>query len=197
MKLGILGGTFDPPHLGHLAIAKAAMESLELDAVLFVPNNRNPHKEEKAVVSARKRLRLVESMIADDDGFMASDIEITRGGPSYMYDTLNELQGAQPGMEFWLIMGADALAGFMNWHYSDRILKMARLAVAVRPGVDLERLTELQAEPVQRKIDFIEMEPMSISATQIRQNIAEGVDCSSMLHPDVYAYIQENGLYQS
>ena len=107
MKTGVLGGTFDPPHYGHLELAKAAKAQLGLDEVMFVPANRNPLKTRKTA-SAKHRLRMVELEIEDEEGLSVSDIEITRGGPSYAVDTLEELKMVRPG-EYWFIVGADAL----------------------------------------------------------------------------------------
>lgn len=195
MKVGILGGTFDPPHVGHLALAKAAQKHLGLELVLWVPNTKNPLKKNVAEATSRQRLEMVQVLISDQPDMAVSDIELTREGPSYMCDTMEELLASQPSWDMWLILGADSLHTFMTWHYPERILKVARLAVAVRPGLDLKRLVELQAEPVQRKIDLIEMEPVRMSSTDIRAALAEH-EPTDALTPELRKYIEQHGIYQ-
>src|ERR1700722_59500 len=108
MRIGVLGGTFDPPHLGHLALARAALRQLELDEVLFLPANRNPLKTGKGGTPAKHRLAMIDLMLKNEPTMAYSDMEITRGGPSYAVDTLNELHAVRPA-EYWFLMGADSL----------------------------------------------------------------------------------------
>ncbi|MBN8689897.1 MAG: nicotinate (nicotinamide) nucleotide adenylyltransferase [Armatimonadetes bacterium] len=197
MKIGILGGSFNPPHLGHMAVAKAAKAELGLDAVLWVPANRNPLKAEvEGTPSANKRLKMVEKAVSDEPGMMVSDLEITRGGPSYTVDTIEELQKGMPGASFWLILGGDSLNGFFGWHYPDRILRMCRLAVTVRPGTDIEEIMETNTSRLAHKLDLFEMEPNEISSTKIRDLIRRGGDITDLVHPLVAEYILQNGLYK-
>lgn len=197
MKIGVLGGTFDPPHVGHLQLARAALEKLQLDLLLWVPNRMNPLKDRRGKpIDPNLRLEMIRSTIQDEPNMAVTDIEITRDEPSYTYVTLEELQAAQPGADFWLVLGADSLDSFMNWHYPERILRVARLAVAVRPGTDLEALLVRQAEQVLRRIDLVEMEPLPASSTEIRERVAMGKDASEWLHPEVIDTINQYGLYR-
>lgn len=210
MKVGVLGGTFDPPHLGHLELARRSLgleplpdetgassmglrTLMPLDQVLWIPNNRNPLKHE-AIAEPSDRLEMVRLMIEDQPQMAVSDIELTREGPSFMVDTLTELKAAQPDWDLWAILGADSLAGFMDWHYPERILRMVRLAVAVRPGTDLSQLLETMPEMIDSRIDIMLMPPYVASSTEVRAQIAKGQPTSA-LHPSVASYIAEQGLY--
>ena len=186
MRVGVFGGTFDPPHLGHLALAKACVEN-GLDLVLWVPNHQNPLKGE-TVARAEDRLEMVRLMIEDQPQMAVSDIEITREGPSLMVETLEDLKTAQPDWDMWLILGADSLATFLDWHYPERILRMARLAVAVRPGTDLDALIEAQPELIRDRLDMVEMLPFPASSTEIRAQLAAG-EPTPALHPAVASFI--------
>ena len=192
MKVGIFGGSFDPPHLGHLELAKACVAH-GLDLVLWVPNHQNPLKG-KTIASAQDRLEMVRLMIEDQPQMAVSDVEITREGPSFMVETLEELKAAQPDWNLWLILGADSLANFLDLHYPERIIRMAKLAVAVRPGTDLDGLIEAQPDLIRNRLDLVEMAPFPASSTEIRAQLAAGVP-SEALHPRVAEYIAEHVLY--
>jgi len=164
---------------------------------LWVPANRNPLKKvDDSAPSANKRLRMVEMAIADEPGMMVSDLEITRGGLSYTVDTVEELQKGMPGASFWLILGGDSLNGFFGWHYPDKILRMCRLAVTVRPGTDIDEIMETNTSRMAHKLDLFEMEPNTISSTKIRNLVRDNCDFSDLVHPSVAEYILQNGLYK-
>lgn len=182
--------------MGHMALAEAALVGFRLDLVLWVPNQYNPLKRAADNVDGEHRLRMIQLMIGSHEQMAVSDVEITREGPSYMYETLEELQAAQPASDFWLILGADNLGSFMTWHYPERILRSARLGVAVRPGIDREALLEAQAETVRRYTDLIDMEPIELSSTAIRDAISRDQLEIPGLHPDVKQYIEEHELYR-
>lgn len=192
MKVGILGGTFDPPHLGHLELAKACVAH-GLDLVLWIPNHQNPLKG-VTIASADDRLEMVRLMIEDQPQMAVSDVEITREGPSFMVETIEELRAAQPDWDMWLILGADSLSSFLDWHYPERIIRMVKLAIAVRPGTDLDALIEEQIELIRDRLDLVEMDPFSASSTEIRGQLAAGEPAPS-LHARVAEYIAEHGLY--
>lgn len=194
MRIGILGGTFDPPHLGHIQLAEAALTKLQLDEVLFIPANRNPLKSRRAS-RPKDRLEMVRLAIEGHPGFAVSDIEIARGGPSYAIDTLSELQAARPG-DYWLILGTDALKGFMDWKSPERILQKARLAVAIRPPQKKEDVLAQTPEAIVASVDWLEMPPTDISSTDIRLRIEERRPSSHLLDPRVMSYIEENSLYR-
>ena len=192
MKVGIFGGTFDPPHLGHLQLAEACVAH-GLDLVLWVPNHQNPLKGE-TIASAEARLEMVRLMIEDQPQMAVSDVEITREGPSFMVETLEELKVAQPDWDLWLILGADSLANFLDWHYPERIIRMAKLAVAVRPGTDLDALIEAQPDLIRDRLDLVEMEPFPASSTDARAQLAAS-EPARALHARVAEYIAERRLY--
>ncbi len=196
MRIGILGGTFDPPHKGHLDFGKAAIEVLGLDELLFLPANRNPLKKLRATPAAQ-RLAMVEQMISGERKMSASDIEISRGGPSYMVETLMELQMVKPG-DYWLLLGADALKSFGQWKNPGKVLKLCRLGVALRPPTTETDIRARLTEDVKEKLDMVPMKPVDISATEIRDRIAKGSGLvAPFLEPGVLQYIKKNGLYRN
>jgi len=194
MRIGILGGTFDPPHLWHLEIARAAVEQLELDELIFIPAHQNPLKG-RAQVTPKKRMRMVQLMIANDPKLSLSDIELTRMGPSYTVETLMELQLIKPG-EYWFIAGSDICEHMADWKQPDRLAKLTNLAVFLRPPHDQSDVLRWLPEPLGRKVKFLDIKPSSLSSTSIRMQLERGYDESEHLHPDVVRYIKEQGLYQ-
>lgn len=196
MKIGILGGTFDPPHAGHLALARSALQQLELDEVLFLPANRNPLKSSKSTVSGKHRLGMVEALIRHDSQMAVSDMEITRGGTSYTVDTLGELQMVQPA-EYWFIMGADSLVGIRDWKNPLRLLKLCRIAVAVRPPLSEPDILVRLPEEFKGKVDILQMPPSDISSTDLRDRLMRNQNVSPNLPQDVLKYIHTHQLYRS
>lgn len=194
MRIGILGGTFDPPHVGHLELARAAREGLDLDEVLFIPARRNPLKGRQPGASARHRLAMVKLLVAEEPCCAVSDIEINQSGPSYTIDTLQTLMLMRPA-EYWLILGADAAADLREWKSYQKILKLARLAVAVRrPLGPSDVLLRLPAE-AHPFVHFIEMAPQAANATAIREELSRGIEPSQWLTEPVLHYIREHALY--
>ncbi|HLK14029.1 MAG TPA: nicotinate-nucleotide adenylyltransferase [Fimbriimonadaceae bacterium] len=196
MRIGVLGGTFDPPHLGHLALARAALAALELDEVLFVPTSRNPMKLGVKASSGRHRLAMVQAMIAGEPKMAACDVEVVRGGLSYAVETMTELSVAQPG-EYWFLVGADAGTHIAEWKQPQRLLRLCRLGVAVRPPVD--EATLLRRVPVEfhDRIDIIPMTPVEVSSTEVRDRLQAGRPVNRIVTEPVYAYIQQHHLYSA
>jgi nicotinate-nucleotide adenylyltransferase len=194
MRIGIFGGTFDPPHFGHLAVAEAAKEKLQLDEVIFVPANRNPLKKGKSA-TAKQRMEMVKLAIGDRPGFAISDSEISRGGPSYAVDTVSELQYVTPG-EYWFILGADALRTLPNWRQPGRLLRLCRLATTLRAPMTAEDVFKYIPEDYRKFIDIFEMKPTEISGSEIRDKLAKGSSISLWVPQPVIKYIQENKLYR-
>ena len=195
-RLGLLGGTFDPIHVTHLVMAQAARTALRLDRVLFVPAGDPWRKEGRALTPAAHRLAMVKAAVAGLADFAVSDLEIRRPGPTYTVDTLSTLH-AQGHGAIWLILGSDALEDLPNWHGPGRLIVLARLAVVLRPGhaVAPERLEEL-LPGLAAVVDWVEMPPSSISATEIRARLRAGQSVVDMVPSAVLAYIETHALYR-
>jgi len=194
LKIGILGGTFDPPHAGHLEFARAALEHLRLDEVILLPAHRNPLKRGRSS-PAKDRLEMVRRMVEGEPGLAVSDIEITRGGPSYTVDTLMELEVARPA-QYWLLLGTDAVKGFDVWKNPQKILKMCRLGVALRPPAKEAEIMSRATPELAGKIDWVPMKPIDISSTGLRDRIAQGKGLTQFLSAAVIQYIKQNHLYE-
>ena len=199
MKLGILGGTFDPVHLGHLIIAEKAMTSLGLDRVLFVPAGDPWLKAGMEITPRQHRLAMMLAAVADNPKLKVSPSELERFGPSYTVETLAEFQedyGLQTALYF--IIGADALRDFGRWHEPQRVLELCTLAVVGRPAQASLDLPELEAilPGIGQRVALVDDVDIDISATDIRQRVAEGRSIKSLVPPAVEAYIQEQHLYK-
>ena len=200
MKLGILGGTFDPPHVGHLRLAEVARRHLALDKLLFLPAGDPWRKAGQPVSAPVHRLAMALLAVAAVPGCEVSTLELDRPGPSYTVDTLGELL-ARYGheTELHLVMGQDALLDLPNWKEPHRIVALAWLAVALRsPGRDLD-LTELEkAVPgVSRRLVILPMSFVDVSGTAIREWSRRGADLKGLVPPPVEAYIKEHALYSA
>jgi nicotinate-nucleotide adenylyltransferase len=195
MKIGILGGTFDPPHLAHIALAQAAIRSLGLDEVMMLPAHQNPLKKQKPA-SAKDRLEMLKLAIADEPELSLSDIEIGRGGPSYSVDTLGELTYARPA-EYWFICGEDALREIDRWKQPQKLLRMCRLGVALRSTTSREDLLLKLPEYAREKVVWIDLDRNAISGTELRHRIVTGRPVRESMNPKVLQYIEKNRLYRS
>jgi nicotinate-nucleotide adenylyltransferase len=196
VRIGILGGTFDPIHLGHLAAAHVAMECAQLDRVLFIPSATPPHRE-PAVADPKQRLEMSARAIDGETRFAVSDVEIKRGGRSYTADTIEELGRSYPGDELFLILGWDAARLFSTWERPDVIRKLARVVVVRRPGTSAPRTTELKAAGLDPKGTVLcEGRTPDISASDLRQAIAGGRPTEDRLPEGVRRYIAEHRLYR-
>src|ERR1700704_3009757 len=142
MRIGVLGGTFDPIHFGHLAVAKAAIERAHIDRLLFVPSAQPPHRT-AAVAPAEDRFAMTNLAVQGEPRFEVSDVEVRRGGRSYTVDTLNELHRAFPNDELFLILGWDAARLFRTWHEPERVRKLASVVIVDRPGLGRPASSEL------------------------------------------------------
>lgn len=187
-KIGILGGTFDPPHKGHIAIAKAALDRLGLDKVIFIPAQNPPHKVKQTVASPADRLRMLELALDDIERFEISDIELQRPGLSYTADTLEELCRVFPGEEFFLIIGADNISEIESWYDPERILTLAKVAAANRPGFG-------SGGAYAGRILNFEMPPADISSTDVRNRIKAGLPVDDLVPKGVGEYIIKHRLY--
>jgi nicotinate-nucleotide adenylyltransferase len=194
MKYGLLGGTFDPPHLGHLAIAQAAIEELGLDAVILIPANQNPLKHRKAA-SPNHRLQMVRMLAEEDAQVAVSNVELSREGRSYTVDTLEELSIVQPA-EYWLLMGTDTLKTLPKWKDPDRLLGFCRIGAIRREPDYLDSVLSSLSPSMASKVDVVSMKASPISSTQIRYETATGKNTDRWLTKDIQDYIEKHGLYR-
>jgi len=198
VKIGILGGTFDPPHIGHLILAEEAWARLKLDCVYFVPAGDPPHKRGKPLSPAYHRRRMVELAIADNPHFLLSTVDLDRPGPHYTIDMVRLLRDAHPpGTELYFLMGLDSLADLPNWHQADRLLANCRLVALNRYGykVDWEKL-EAALPGVRERVIQLPMPELEIASHVIQQRVREGLPIRYQVLTAVEAYIHEHGLYR-
>ena len=198
-RLGVFGGTFDPIHHAHLAIAEQAREQLDLREVLFVPAGRTVHKPSAKVSPAEHRARMVELAIADNPRFMLSRIELERGGPSYTVDTLAGLAAERPADELVLIVSAEAARQLSTWREPARIVALARVAVVPRLGYETPSAAWLAAQtgaPPER-FTFVDTPALGHSATDIRRRVGAGASIRYLVPSAVDDYIRQHRLYQA
>lgn len=193
MKFGILGGTFDPPHLGHLAIARAAIEALGLDEVVFMPAHRNPLKKGKRT-PAKDRLEMTRLLIDGEPNLAVSDLEIGRGGPSYAIETVMELQVVMPG-EYWFLLGVDALSDLPEWRQPERLVRLCRLGVVNRGYRPIEDTFAKLPEEWRASIDVVPMTQVEVSSSEIRNAAAKKQSLARFTKPAVAAFIESHKLY--
>ncbi len=190
MRLGIFGGSFDPPHIGHLLPVIDAAESLGLDAVRFVPAAVQPFKVGRASAGAGQRLAMTERLVAGVPGFAADSTEIDRAGLSYTVDTLATISAASPEAELVLLVGADAFTLFDQWREPERIRALAEIAVLVRGG---DRMPEAGARAGVR---LLQTRRVDISSTELRARVADGRTIRGFVPDAVADYIAEHRLYR-
>jgi len=188
MKTGILGGTFNPIHIGHLILAEEAREKLGLERVIFVPAYLPPHKDNSDIAPASDRLKMVRLAIRGNRYFMASGIEIRRDGRSYTIDTIKGFKELYPRDELYFIIGSDLLKYLNDWKDLGEIIKMVKFIVATRPGYPLERIPSyIQTMPI-RAVD--------VSAYEIRSCVRENKSFRYLVPEEVLKYINKKGLYK-
>ena len=191
-RLGVLGGTFDPPHLGHLLLAECAREALALDRVVFVPARVPPHKSGRRVTPAATRLALVRAALRGT-GFAVSTLELSRPGPSYTVDTLLALSRRHPGAELFLVVGADSLLDLPHWREPGRIQELSSLAVAARPGVRVSRVPRA----VRGRLTWLPNLPIGIASSDLRERVAQGRSIRFLVPDAVARLIARKRLYRS
>lgn len=188
MKIGILGGTFNPIHLGHLIMAEEVADKLNLDKVIFVPTYMPPHKENSDIAPAVDRLKMVKLAIKNNKRFSVSDIEIRRKGLSYTIDTIREFKKLYPEDELYFIIGSDLIKYLDSWKDLEEILKLIKFIVATRPGYPLDKIPQ--------HISTINIRAIDISAYQIREAIKNNQSFRYLVPDEVYYYINKKGLYR-
>jgi nicotinate-nucleotide adenylyltransferase len=187
MKIGILGGTFNPIHIGHLILAEEAREKLRLDRIIFVPAYLPPHKDGSGIAAARDRLAMVKSAIKGNKYFCVSDIEIKRDGRSYTIDTIKGFKLKFPADELYFIIGSDLLKYLEDWKDLREIIKLVKFVAATRPGYPLEKIPSY--------ISTIPIRAVDISGFEIRQAISKDKSFRYLVPEVVYEYILKNKLY--
>jgi nicotinate-nucleotide adenylyltransferase len=196
VRLGIFGGTFNPPHLGHLVCAQEAYLQLGLDRVMLMPARIPPHKAVDDEPGPEHRLELCCRAVAGDPRFAVSEVEMRRDGPSYTVDTLEELHSQDPDTELFLIVGGDVAAGLPRWHEPERVLSHATLAIAQRRGTPRASITEaLAALPGGERASFFRMPGVAFSSTMVRDRVRSGQPIRYIVPDGVASYINEHGLY--
>ena len=199
MKIGLLGGTFDPVHLAHLAVAEGVWTQLDLDRVTFIPAGEPWRKADHTIAGAEHRLAMLRLAVAGNDHFDISLVEVERWGPSYTVDTLEAMHAGLPsGAELFCILGRDALFDLPNWKDPLRIVQLCRLAVVARPGYEERELAELEvlAPGLLEHVIFVEAPLLDISSTDIRRRVREGLSIRYLVPDAVAAYISDHGLYR-
>lgn len=195
VRTGILGGTFDPLHLGHLLIAEQARDQLELDCVLFVPAGRPPHKASLDITDAGVRYDMVEAGIADNPSFQISSSDMDLAALSFTFELLERLSTARPHDRFFFIVGEDSLYEFGSWVNPGRILELTTLAVASRP-VSPDVVRALPPIPgIEGRLEWITSPPCEISSTDIRHRVQTRKSIRYMVPDAVRAYIESHGVY--
>jgi nicotinate-nucleotide adenylyltransferase len=196
VRIGILGGTFNPPHLGHLICAQEAYLQLGLDRLTLIPARIPPHKPVEEEPGPEHRLRLCRLAIQGDDRFDVSDLEINREGPSYTVDTLEELHRSAPEHELFLIVGGDIAAGLPNWREPERVLSLATLAIAKRRGTSRAEVDDaLRVLRGGEEAQFFRMPRIAISSTMLRDRVRAGESIRYYVPDPVVSYIDHHHLY--
>jgi len=197
-RVGILGGTFNPPHIGHLVCASEAATQLKLDRVLLTPVAVPPHKEARADPGAAVRLELCRLAVAGDERLGVCDLEVVRGGSSYTVDTLRELHARDPEDHLTFILGGDIALGLPAWHEPEAVLGLATLAVAERTGAARADVAERLAEAFGdlASLRFFDMPTIDVSSSEVRARIAAGRPIRYLVPDLVAARIDQGGLYR-
>ncbi|HHY60077.1 MAG TPA: nicotinate-nucleotide adenylyltransferase [Clostridia bacterium] len=198
-RIGIMGGTFDPIHYGHLVTAEAALHAYQLEEVIFVPSGRPPHKKNYRVTAAEHRYLMTILAVATNPRFHASRIEIDRTGYSYTVDTIKafrELYG--PQAELYFITGADAILEILTWKNVKNLPELCLFIAATRPGFDLQALDKVFTElpELEGRLHLLEVPALAISSSDIRKRVREGRPIKYLLPETVEQYIYKNGLYR-
>jgi nicotinate-nucleotide adenylyltransferase len=197
MRIGILGGTFNPPHLGHLAIAQEAHAQLGLDKVVLMPVFLPPHKALDDDPGPEARYELCHLAVAKDDRFAVSRLELDRGGPSYTVDTLRTIHAGSPGDDLTFIVGGDVAQGLPSWREPEAILELATVAVAEREGIRRQDIAErVSALPGAGRLVFFDFPRMDVSSSSIRRRVREGRPIRYLVPDDVARVIGARGYYR-
>lgn len=195
-RIGIMGGTFDPPHIAHLVAAEEARAAFGLDRVIFMPAGQPPHKPDHPVSQTEHRYAMTLLATAENPRFEVSRLEIERPGPSYSVDTIRALRGKLgTQVEIYFIAGADEILDIESWHEADSLPGLARFIAVPRPDFDLSRMKKHLRPVFLSSIDVLSTREMAVSATEIRRRAADGESIRYLVPASVEAYIRKYGLY--
>jgi nicotinate-nucleotide adenylyltransferase len=194
MRIGVLGGTFDPPHIGHLILAEQARHQLKLERIYWVPAGNPPHKQGMAITPALDRLEMVRLAIHDNATFILSEVDISRPGPHFTVDMLDLIAQQNPGAELHFLLGGDSLRDLPSWHAPHRLIQRAWLVVMQRPDYALSAL-EPAIPGISSRLKLVDTPLVSVSGSDIRQRVTNGYSIRYLVPPAVGDYILRNRLY--
>lgn len=197
-KIGVMGGTFDPIHMGHLMLAEWAADAAKLDQVWIIPTGQSYMKTDRRIQPGPERLQMVKLAVEGNDRLKCLDLEIAREGYTYSYETMEELHALYPEHQFYFIEGADCLFTMENWKCPERLFASCTILAAVRGDISLQKLEEKRKELLARfggEIQLMSFLQMSISSTEVRRRLSCGESVRYMVPDRVLQYIQEKGLY--
>jgi len=196
-SIGVLGSAFNPPHLGHLALAQEALWQLGLDEVVLVPTGEAPHKRIADDPGREARMEMTRLAAGEDARFSVSALEVEREGPSYTYETLEALGGERADRELVFVMGADAAVGLESWREPERVVGLARLAVARRAGVaDAEVAAVTRSLGCDDRVTMLEMPQFGVSSSAVRERAKQGRPLRYLVPDAVAAFVEERGIYR-
>ena len=201
-KIGILGASFDPPHLAHLALAKTALETFNFREILMLLTPNPPHKQDRQLTNFALRRQMLELLIKGEKKLTLCDVENERKGPHYTIDTVRILKKRMPDIdEFWLVVGSDTLRNLHTWHKAEQLLREVKICVAFRPGFDFGALKELKKITSRETFDeiiknVVPLPALDISSTKIRQHIKDGLPVDNLTSREVIEFITAHKLYR-
>lgn len=187
-KIGLLGGTFNPPHLGHLIIAEQVRNQLDLEKIHFLPSAEPPHKNKKATIDASHRLAMLKEAVTDNSRFAIEEAELKRGGKSFTYDTIVALKKNNPDVDYYFIIGADMVQDLKNWYKIDELVKLVQFVAVNRPYYSLETTYSVIG---------VDVPNIDISSTLIRQKVKNDCSIRYLVPTEVENYIESKGLYKN
>ena len=199
LKIGIMGGTFDPIHMGHLILAQSAYEQLSLDKVLFIPSGKPPHKPNRFGASDEERIEMTRLAIADNPAFELNLMEMHSATPTYTYLTLKRLYEENPDIEYYFILGEDSLIDFLTWEKPEELVKYCHIVCGVRPGLTDEEIDAIIEE--KRTVtggDYIRIDSplLEISSCELRDRVRRGQPVRYYVPSEVAEYIEKKGIYK-
>ncbi len=196
-RLGVIGGTFDPPHYAHLVLAENALAQLDLDRVLFVPAGQPPHKPKQPITPARHRVAMVKAAVADNAAFLLSRVDVERPGPHYTVDTLRILNERYPDAVCFFLVGGDSLAQFPTWRDPSGILEQTQLGVMQRPGWETDLASLASRLPaIAERVAWLDAPHLEISGTDLRRRVAKGLPIRYLVPAPVERYVRRHRLYR-